>query len=92
MSHERITATIEDVITAILETEECYNPHFNQLEVLADVAKNAHINLLLAKHQRDKHATIADYEIFFAKHEKAVKSFFSFMFEYDENQKEKKND
>lgn len=86
MSNERISGMIDDVITAILETEECYNPDFDKCEVLAEVAKNAHINLLLAKHKRDRHATQADYEIFFAKHEKAVKDFFNFMFEYDERQ------
>lgn len=88
MSSERISAVIEDVITATLEAEECYNPNFDKFEVLAEVAKNAHINLLLEKHQRDKHATTADYETFFARHEKAVKGFFAFMFEMDEKRGE----
>lgn len=38
MSSERISAVIEDVITAILEAEECYSPNFDKFEVLAEVA------------------------------------------------------
>lgn len=91
MSSERISAVIEDVITAILEAEECYSPNFDKFEVLAEVAKNAHINLLLEKHQRDKQATTGEYEMFFAKHEKAVKSFFAGVFEIDE-QRRQEND
>lgn len=86
MSTERITAMIDDVTIAILEAEEDYNPHFDRCEVLAEIAKDAHINLLLAKHKRDKHATQADYEISFAQHEKAVKRFFDSMFNMQERQ------
>lgn len=90
MNNERISGMIDDVITTILETEESYNPYFDKCEVLPEVAKDAHINLLLAKHNRDKHKTQSSYEVFFAKHEKEVKRFFAGLFEYDESQEKEK--
>lgn len=80
-----IVGMINDTITTILDSEVNYNPDFDMCEVLAEITKTIHVDLLLEKYNRDKQATKSGYEMSFAQHEKRVRELMNFIFDHDEN-------